>query len=129
MRPVCQIIHSRHFTSRRHCGRPDEWGNTYDINTFDTQEGTDLQGGSYWYQRCVRKGMYNKGQEIVINASKSHINYIMDKKNIYWPIPKREINANNKGQLYQNYGYSGYNPNTPVWDNWEDAVADESKTE
>lgn len=110
-------------------GRPDEWGNTYDINTFDTQEGTDLQGGSYWYQRCVRKGMYNKGQEIVINASKSHINYIMDKKNIYWPIPEREITANNKGQLYQNYGYSGYNPNTPVWDNWEDAVADESKTE
>ncbi|MGN0232378.1 MAG: RagB/SusD family nutrient uptake outer membrane protein [Muribaculaceae bacterium] len=110
-------------------GRPDEWGNTYDINTFDTQEGTDLQGGSYWYQRCVRKGMYNKGEEIIINASKSHINYIMDKKNIYWPIPEREITANNKGQLYQNYGYSGYDPNAPVWDNWEDAVADESKTE
>lgn len=73
--------------------------------------------------------MYNKGQEIVINASKSHINSIMDKKNIYWPIPEREITANNKGQLYQNYGYSGYNPNTPVWDNWEDAVADESQTE
>lgn len=53
----------------------------------------------------------------------------MDKKNIYWPIPEREITANNKGQLYQNHGYNGYNPNTPVWDNWEDAVADESKTE
>ena len=38
-------------------GRPDEWGNTYDINTFDKQEGTDLTGGSYWYQRCIHQGI------------------------------------------------------------------------
>lgn len=106
-------------------GQPDEWGNTYDINTFDKQEGTDLNGGSYWYQRCVRYGMYNKGITIVVDATKTNINYIMDKKNMYWPIPEKEITANNKGQLWQNYGYAGYDANIPVWDNWEDAVADQ----
>lgn len=106
-------------------GRPDEWGNTYDINTFDKQEGTDLIGGSYWYQRCIHYGMYNKGVTIVIDATKSNINYIMDKKNMYWPIPEKEIKANNKGQLWQNYGYTGYDENIPRWDNWEDAVADQ----
>ncbi|HIZ91891.1 MAG TPA: RagB/SusD family nutrient uptake outer membrane protein [Candidatus Bacteroides merdavium] len=106
-------------------GQPDEWGNTYDINTFDKQEGTDLNGGSYWYQRCVRYGMYNKGVTIVVDATKTNINYIMDKKNMYWPIPEKEITANNKGQLWQNYGYTGYDANIPVWDNWEDAVADQ----
>lgn len=61
-------------------GRPDEWGNTYDLATFDKQEGTDLIGGSYWYQRCIRYGMYNKGVTIVIDAAKSQLNYIIDKK-------------------------------------------------
>ena len=42
-----------------------------------------------------------------------------------WPIPEKEITANNKGQLWQNYGYTGYDANIPVWDNWEDAVADQ----
>lgn len=107
-------------------GQPDEWGNTYDINTFDKQEGTDLNGGSYWYQRCVRYGMYNKGVTITVDAAgKPSINYVMDKKNMYWPIPEKEITANNKGQLWQNYGYTGYDANIPVWDNWEDAVADQ----
>ena len=106
-------------------GQPDEWGNTYDINTFDKQEGTDLNGGSYWYQRCVRYGMYNKGVTITVDATKTNINYIMDKKNMYWPIPEKEITANNKGQLWQNYGYAGYDASIPVWDNWEDAVADQ----
>ncbi|HMM02224.1 MAG: RagB/SusD family nutrient uptake outer membrane protein [Dysgonomonas sp.] len=109
-------------------GKPDEWGNTYNLNTFDKQSGTDATGGSYWYQRVTKKGMYNKGP-ISVNATKGSINYMMDKKNIYWPIPNKEIRANNKGDLGQNYGYDGYNPDTPVWDNWEDAVADEYKTE
>ncbi|RHL03220.1 MULTISPECIES: RagB/SusD family nutrient uptake outer membrane protein [Bacteroides] len=108
-------------------GRPDEWGNTYDINTFDKQEGTDLTGGSYWYQRCIHQGMYNKGVTLVINATKSNLDYIIDKKNIYWPIPEKEIKANNKGQLWQNYGYTGYDPSIPVWETWEESVADESK--
>ena len=53
------------------------------------------------------------------------MNYIIDKKNMYWPIPEKEITANNKGQLWQNYGYTGYDPSIPTWDNWEDAVADQ----
>ena len=35
-------------------------GNVYDIDTFDKQSGTDPSGGSYWYQRIVHHGMYNK---------------------------------------------------------------------
>ena len=42
------------------------------------------------------------------------------------PIPYAAITANNKGQLSQNFGYDGYDAGAPKWDNWEDAVADES---
>lgn len=110
-------------------GRPDEWGHTYDIDTFDKQEGTDLDGGSYWYQRCIHQGMYNKGVTIVIDAGKPNLNYIMNKHNIYWPIPEREITANSKGQLWQNYGYTGYDANIPLWMTWEEAVEDETKVD
>lgn len=109
-------------------GKPDEWGNTYNLETFDKQSGTDTEGGSYWYQRIVHYSMYNKGP-ITIDASLPVVNYTMDKRNIYWPIFNRSITANSKGQLSQNYGYDGYDPNTPKWENWEDAVADEYKTE
>ena len=108
-------------------GRPDEWGNIYDINTFDKQTGTDLQGGSYWYQRCVRKGMYNKGVTIHINATKTDINFIMGKHNIYWPIPYDDIKANKNAPLWQNVGYTEYDENTPIWNTWEEAVADEDR--
>lgn len=110
-------------------GRPDEWGNTYDLATFDKQSGTDLQGGSYWYQRCVRYGMYNKGVTIHVDATKTNINYIMGKHNIYWPIPEKAIVSNNKGQLYQNFGYDGYDPSIPVWETWEEAEADQDKVD
>lgn len=107
-------------------GQPDEWGNVYNVETFDKQSGTDPNGGSYWYQRVTKcGGLYNSGQTIQIVASKSSINYTIDKKNIYWPIFNASITANNKGQLSQNYGYDGYDPNTPKWDNWEEAMADE----
>ncbi|WP_240348217.1 RagB/SusD family nutrient uptake outer membrane protein [Longitalea arenae] len=107
-------------------GRPDEWGNTYTLENFDKQSGTGPAGGSYWYQRIVHYSLYNKGP-IQINATgNSNPNYTMDKKNMYWPIPYAAITANNKGQLSQNFGYDGYDPNTPKWDNWEDAVADEN---
>jgi len=110
-------------------GQPDEWGNTYSLDDFDKQTGTDSGSGSYWYQRIVQYSNYNKGP-IQINATgTSNPNYTMDKKNIYWPIPYAAITANNKGVLSQNYGYDGYDPATPKWDNWEDAVADEDKTE
>lgn len=110
-------------------GKPDEWGNTYDVNTWDKQEGTDLTGGSYWYQRCVRYSFYNQpyGQHIK-SGKAADINYTMNKNNVFWPIPDGAITANRYGQLSQNYGYSGYDPSVPVWDNWEDAVADEDRT-
>lgn len=109
-------------------GKPDEWGNTYTLDNFDKQSGTVTVGGSYWYQRIIHYSMYNKGP-IQINATgNSNPNYTMDKKNMYWPIPYAAITANNKGQLSQNFGYDGYDANTPKWDNWEDAVADENST-
>ncbi len=110
-------------------GRPDEWGNTYDINTFDKQSGTDNTGGSYWYQRVIHYNMYNSGQQINVSASNPSFKYVMDKKNMYWPIPEKAITSNSKGHLHQNFGYDGYDENVKEWDNWKDAAADESLTE
>ncbi|MCM1452191.1 MAG: RagB/SusD family nutrient uptake outer membrane protein [Clostridium sp.] len=104
-------------------GQPDEFGNTYDINTWDKQQGTDLKGGSYWYQRCVQYNLFNHGP-IVSGAT---LNYQIDKKNLFWPIPNSAITANYKGQLRQNYGYTGYDDSIPMFDNWEEAVEDEHK--
>ena len=52
----------------------------------------------------------------------------MAAKHIYWPVPNWAINANRDGVLGQNPGYDGHNPNTPVWEDWEDAVADQDIT-
>jgi hypothetical protein len=108
-------------------GKPDEWGNTYNVDTYDKVSGTDASGGSYWYQRVIRDGgMYNRGG-VVSNART--LNYKMNKCNLYWPIPNAAITANNKGKLSQNFGYTGYDAATPEWETWEDAVADEDKTD
>jgi hypothetical protein len=110
-------------------GKPDEWGNVYNLDTYDKQSGTDGSGGSYWFQRINHYSLYNKGA-IQINATgNSNPNYTMDKKNMHWPIPQRAIDANKRGKLSQNFGYDGYDPSTPKWDKWEDAVADEDKIE
>ena len=105
-------------------GKPDEWGNTYDLNTWDKQEGTDLNGGSYWYRRCVNYNVFNhdygKGQQ-----GNQTFEYKINKHNLFWPVPNSAITANNKGTLRQNFGYDGYNENIPMFTNWEDAVADE----
>jgi starch-binding outer membrane protein, SusD/RagB family len=105
-------------------GKPDEWGNVYDVNTFDKQTGTDAAGGSYWYQRIIHYSIYNKGP---VSVRTGTFNYTMDKRNFYWPIPNAAITANNKGVLSQNFGYSGYDPETAKWETWEEAVADETK--
>ena len=105
-------------------GKPDEWGNTYSLDNWDKQEGTDEQGGSYWYQRINHNSLYNKGA--IVSNGKT-LNYTMDKRNLFWPIPQSAINANSQGQLRQNYGYTGYDAAIPEWDNWQDAVADEDK--
>lgn len=109
-------------------GKPDEWGNIYKLDTFDKQSGTDAEGGSYWYQRINHYSLYNKGAIMIDATGNSNPNYTMDKKNMYWPIPYAAISANKNGELAQNYGYDGYDPSTPKWDNWEEAVADEGKT-
>lgn len=110
-------------------GKPDEWGNVYNLADFDKQSGTGSGGGSYWYQRINHYSLYNKGP-IQINATgNSNPNYTMDKKNMYWPIPYAAITATKRGVLAQNFGYDGYDPNTPKWDKWEDAVADEDKVD
>ena len=107
-------------------GKPDEWGNTYTVDTYDKSSGTDLSGGSYWYKRTVIDGgMYNRGGIVSNNRT---LNYKMDKHNLYWPIPNSAITANNKGQLHQNFGYDGYDAGVAEWDNWKDAVADEDVT-
>lgn len=108
-------------------GIPDEWGNVYDKDTWDKQDGTDRNGGSYWYQRIMHHSYYNRGFNIAFNGRT--LNYVMDKHNLFWPIPNSAIVGNKKGQLKQNYGYDGYNPSVKVWETWEEAVADEDRTE
>lgn len=107
-------------------GKPDEWGDTYNVNTLYNESGTDLVGGSYWYKRVTRYGMYNQGPRSV---RPNTFNYQMSKHNFCWPIPNAAITANIKGKLSQNYGYDGYDAATPKWDKWQDAVADEDKTD
>lgn len=106
-------------------GRPDEWGNTYDINTYNKQSGTDAKGGSYWYQRLNHLSMYNKGIIHIVSSGQNNPNYVIDKHNMYWAIPESAISGNKKGTLHQNYGYSGYDENVAEWENYEDAIADE----
>jgi hypothetical protein len=108
-------------------GKPDEWGNTYDVNTFDKQYGRDANGGSYWYQRIMHHSYYNHLSNYTVGTRV--FNYNIDKHNFYWPIPNGAITANNKGELSQNFGYDGYDAATPKWETWQEAVEDESRVE
>lgn len=105
-------------------GRPDEWGNTYSLDNWDKQEGTDLNGGSYWYRRCTTYNVYNqpygKGQQ-----GSQQFEYKVNKHNLFWPVPNSAITANNKAQLRQNFGYDGYDESVPMFTNYEEAIADE----
>lgn len=105
-------------------GKADEWGETYDINTWDKQEGTDLNGGSYWYKRCTRYNVFNKPCGKGAQGSQQ-FEYKVNKHNIFWPVPNSAITANKKGALRQNYGYDGHDASVEMWTKWEDAVADE----
>ena len=68
---------------------------------------------------------YNRGYTISSGNAKA-LNYTMDKRNVFWPIPySSAIEANPKGALHQNYGYDGYDGNIEMWSTWEEAVADE----
>lgn len=107
-------------------GKPDEWGNTYDINTYDKQSGRDASGGSYWWQRIVH---YNEFYNHTVQSNNRTQEYNLDKYNFYWPIRKAVIDSNREGELAQAYGYDGYDPNTPMWSTWQEAIEDELKTE
>lgn len=104
-------------------GKPDEWGETYDLSTWDKQAGTDLNGGSYWYKRCTKYSLFNRGPIF----SNKQLNYQVDKRNVFWPVPNSAITANIGATLRQNFGYDGYDASVEMWTNWEDAVADEDK--
>ena len=110
-------------------GKSDEWGNKYDINTFDKQEGLDSNGGSYWYQRVVHyNDFYKNGNAgISVLANGKVFFYKLNKRNIYYPIPNGAITKNSEGKLMQNFGYDGYDEDTEMWTSWEDAAADETK--
>lgn len=109
-------------------GKPDEWGNTYDLATWDKQEGTDLSGGSYWFKRCTTYNVFNRPYGKGSQGNQT-FEYKVNKHNLFWPVPNSAITANNKAQLRQNYGYDGYDAGIPMWTRWEDAVADEAKAE
>lgn len=108
-------------------GQPDEWGETYSKDNWDKQEGTDLNGGSYWFKRVTRYNIFNRadmmGEGIFSNGRALH--YIVNKRNLFWPVPNSAITANSEAPLAQNYGYNGYDAATPMWTNWEEAVANE----
>jgi hypothetical protein len=113
-----------------HClalyGTPDEWGNVYNLDNYDKQSGDDLSGGSYWYARVTKKGMY-KGAGVTYYSNQvwGTFFYRMGKQNHYYPIPQDAIDANRDFRLAQNYGYDGYDASAFKWSRWEDAVADE----
>lgn len=109
-------------------GKPDEWGNTYDKNTYDKQEGTDRSGGSYWYQRIIHyNNYYNTGTTITTNGNT--FLFQINKHNLYWPVPNSAIQSNTDRPLWQNFGYDGYDPEVKVWQTWQEAAADESVTQ
>lgn len=94
-------------------GKPDEWGNTYNVNT--------LSDNSYWYQRIQHYSDFYNKNKVTVQGRR----YTMDAHNIYFPIPQNSIDANLYGKLRQNEGYDGYDPSVEMWTNWKDAVADE----
>lgn len=103
-------------------GKSDEWGNTYAVNK--------LSQNSYWYQRIQHyNNYYNKYDEATNPLMVKNRKYTMAPHNIYLPIPKSAIDANRNGKLKQNEGYDGYDPATPIWETWEEAIADEYKNE
>lgn len=106
-------------------GIADEWGNTYDSATWDKQSGTDLAGGSYWYQRLMHYSFYGPGNQgaTIKSGNKKAITYKMDKHNLFWPIPHNAMVGNAKHPLWQNFGYEGYDANVDMWSTWQEADA------
>ena len=66
-------------------GQPDEWGETYNLSTWDKQSGTDLNGGSYWYKRTTRYNIFNHGPIV----SNKELNYQVDSVICFGRFPTR----------------------------------------
>lgn len=97
-------------------GKADEFGKTYSVD--------NLSNDSYWWKRIDHyNNYYNKG---VVVPRQGNRPYTISARHIYWPIPSWAINANRDGVLKQNEGYDGYDASTPVWETWQEAVADEN---
>ena len=95
-------------------GKPDNEGKTYDKDR--------LYEDSFWFHRItLYNNYYNKNTGANIRGRQ----YTMGAHNINWPIPQSAIDANLLGQLSQNPGYDGYDPNAEKWETWEEAVAAE----
>jgi len=106
-------------------GKPDEWGNTYDIANYDKQTGSTTTGGSYWWQRiCHYNNFYNTG----MHGERFKRAYRIEKHNMYWPVRQEFTDSNREGKLAQAYGYPDYDPNVAMWETWQEAVEDEEKT-
>jgi len=95
-------------------GKTDNEGNTYDVNK--------LHEKSFWFHRITKyNNYYNKPDAPAVKGR----HYTMGAHNINWPIPQSAINSNILGRLYQNPGYDGFDSSIPVWETWEEAVANE----
>lgn len=95
-------------------GKPDNEGKTYDKDR--------LYEDSFWFHRItLYNNYYNKNTGANIRGRQ----YTMGAHNINWPIPQSAIDANLLGQLSQNPGYDGYDPNVEKWETWEEAIAAE----
>ena len=108
-------------------GKPDEWGNVYDINTYDKQSGRDASGGSYWWQRIVHHNDFYNSPKNPFLANNRQFYFTLDKCNFYWPIRQAVIDSNREGKLAQNYGYPSYDPDVQYWTTWQEAIEDETK--
>jgi hypothetical protein len=97
-------------------GKPDETGATYSVD--------NLHENSFWWHRISKyNNYYNKPGAPLIKSR----NFTMAANNLYWPIPRKAIDANRNGKLRQNEGYDGFDPGVPMWETWQEAVADEDK--
>lgn len=100
-------------------GIPDEWGNTYSIEDWNKQSGTQTDGGSYWYQRLMHHSLYNKGK---VGTSYETFNYTMNKRNLFWPIP--DYGQQHFRRIKQNYGYPDTTCYDKMWETWQEADED-----
>lgn len=82
-------------------GKPAPTGKTYSIQNFSKE--------NFWYDWIMEKSnFYNKGV-ITVHGDK----YTMSPYHVLWPIPQSAIDANSKGHINQNVGYSGAENNIP----------------